>query len=194
MTKHYSQKDNLITIMTEISKKTPRGIMNSDTQVGHITWQMYLMRDYLKLDGTPLANASNDYSDLLFFAQDNNLITNDTTDNSLFKYDSTTDVLTLPNYIDLVLQGGNTVEEKEAGLPNIRSSRLYAFEHNIEAMGGAFTKELVSAQNKFPTLSDLRMLTDNYELHTLVSKDGAYVSEIINRTTNEIAECPEGKL
>ncbi|MBR3898497.1 MAG: hypothetical protein IKJ43_04395 [Bacilli bacterium] len=43
-------------------------------------------------------------------------------------------------------------------------------------------------QNKFPTLSDLRMLTDNYELHTLVSKDGAYVSEIINRTTNEIAD------
>jgi len=120
MSKHYSQKDNLISIMKEISKKTPRGIMNGDTQVGHITWQMYLMRDYLKLDGTPLANASNDYSDLLSFAQDNNLITNDTTDNSLFKYDSTTDVLTLPNYIDLVLQGGNTVEEKEAGLPNIK--------------------------------------------------------------------------
>lgn len=98
MTNHYSQKDNLISIMKEISKKTPRGIVNGDTQVGHITWQMYLMRDYLKLDGTPLANASNDYSDLLSFAQDNNLITADTTDNSLFKYDSTTDVLTLPDY------------------------------------------------------------------------------------------------
>ena len=57
MTKHYSQKDNLISIMTEISKKTPRGIVNGDTQVGHITWQMYLMRDYLKLDGTPFKNA-----------------------------------------------------------------------------------------------------------------------------------------
>ena len=122
MTNHYSQKDNLISIMKEISKKTPRGILNGDTQVGHITWQMYLMKDYLKLDGTPLANASNDYSDLLSFAQDNNLITADTTDDSLFKYDSTTDVLTLPNYIDLCLQGGNTVEEKEAGLPNIKGS------------------------------------------------------------------------
>lgn len=130
MTKHYSQKDNLITLMKEISKKTPRGIMNSDTQVGHITWQMYLMKDYLKLDGTPLANASSDYSDLLSFAQTNNLITADTTDNSLFKYDSTTDVLTLPNYIGLVLQGGNTVEEKEAGLPNITgggNNRLSSF-------------------------------------------------------------------
>ena len=96
MTKHYSQKDNLISIMKEIAKKAPRGIMNSDIQVGHITWQMYLMRDYLKLDGTPLANASNDYADLLEFAQDNNLITSDTTDNSLFKYDSITDVLILP--------------------------------------------------------------------------------------------------
>ena len=77
MTKHYSQKETLILIMKVISKNTPRGILNGDTQVGHITWQMYLMKDYLKLDGTPLANASNDYSDLLEFAQDNNLITND---------------------------------------------------------------------------------------------------------------------
>lgn len=120
MTNHYSQKENLISIMKEISKKTPRGILNGDTQVGHITWQMYLLKDYLKLDGTSLANASNDYTDLLKFVQDNSLITSETEDNSLFKYDSTTDVLTLPNYIDLVLQGGNTVEEKEAGLPNIR--------------------------------------------------------------------------
>ena len=119
MENHYSNKDNLKTIMSEIAKKVPKGIMNGDTQVGHITWQMYLMRDYLKLDGTPLANASNDYADLLEFAQDNELITADTDDKSLFKYDSITDVLTLPNYIDLVLQGGSTIEEKEAGLPNI---------------------------------------------------------------------------
>lgn len=138
MSKHYSQKDNLISIMTEISKKTPRGIMNSDTQIGHITWQMYLMRDYLKLDGTSLANASNDYSDLLSFAQDNNLITADTTDNSLFKYNSTTDVLTLPNYIDLVLQGGNTVEEKEAGLPNIKGSFHGETSFNESLITGAF--------------------------------------------------------
>lgn len=90
--------------------------------VGHITWQLILQNNYLKLDGTPLANASNDYDELLKFAQDNSLITSDATDKSLFKYNSTNDVLTLPDYIGLVLQGGNTVEEKEAGLPNIEGS------------------------------------------------------------------------
>lgn len=116
---NYVSEQNINKILEGVSKKIPQGIMIGDTYIGHITWQMYLLKDYLKLDGTPLANASNDYTDLLKFAQDNSLITSETEDNSLFKYDKTTDVLTLPNYIDLVLQGGNSVEEKEAGLPNI---------------------------------------------------------------------------
>ena len=117
---NYSNYEATKEIIQRISKKIPQGIMIGNTTVGHIEWQMYLMRDYLKLDGTPLANASSDYDELLKFAQDNSLITADTTDKSLFKYDSTTDVLTLPDYIGLCLQGGNTVEEKEAGLPNIK--------------------------------------------------------------------------
>lgn len=116
---NFATHEQLIEIAKRISKKVPQGIMLGNTPVGHIEWQMYLQRDYLKLDGTPLANASNDYTDLLEFAQDNILITSDTTDKSLFKYDSTNDVLTLPDYIGLVLQGGNTIEEKDAGLPNI---------------------------------------------------------------------------
>lgn len=117
---NYVSEQNINKILEGVSKKIPQGIMIGDTYIGHITWQMYLLKDYLKLDGTPLANASNDYTDLLKFVQDNSLITSETEDNSLFKYDKTTDVLTLPNYINLVLQGGNTVEEKKAGLPNIR--------------------------------------------------------------------------
>lgn len=88
--------------------------------IGHIDWQMIVFPNYLKLDGDTLANASVDYAALLSFAQTNNLIASDTTNKALFQYDSETDVLTLPNYIDLVLQGGNSVEEKEAGLPNIK--------------------------------------------------------------------------
>ena len=116
---NYVSEQNINKILEGVSKKIPQGIMIGDTYIGHITWQMYLLKDYLKLDGASLANASNDYTDLLKFVQDNSLITSETEDKSLFKYDSATDVLTLPNYIDLVLQGGNTVEEKEAGLPNI---------------------------------------------------------------------------
>lgn len=116
---NYASFDDVKNIVTGMAKKIPHGVMLGNTTVGHIEWQMYLQRDYLKLDGTPLANASNDYDELLKFAQDNSLITADTIDKSLFKYDSTNDVLTLPDYIGLCLQGGNTIEEKEAGLPNI---------------------------------------------------------------------------
>lgn len=155
MTNHYSNKENLISIMSQIAKKVPQGIMNGDTQIGHITWQMYLMRDYLKLDGTSLANASNDYSDLLSFAQDNNLITSDTADKSLFKYDSTTDVLILPDYIDLVLQGGNSVEEKEAGVPNIKGGLLFEASSLPSSFStGAFSYSTVVAQSRSDWVSD----------------------------------------
>ena len=147
---NYVSEQNINEILEGVSKKIPQGIMIGDSHIGHITWQMYLLKDYLKLDGTPLANASNDYSDLLSFAQDNELITEDTTDKSLFKYDSTTDVLTLPNYIDLVLQGGNSVEEKEAGLPNIKGEILF-HRMAVESYGssGAFygtSSQLTSAK------------------------------------------------
>ena len=131
---NYVSEQNINKILEGVSKKIPQGIMIGDTYIGHITWQMYLLKDYLKLDGTPLANASNDYTDLLKFAQDNSLITSETEDNSLFKYDKTTDVLTLPNYIDLVLQGGNTVEEKEAGLPNIKGETYQ--QYSSSSVGG----------------------------------------------------------
>ena len=32
------------------------------------------------------------------------------------------------------------------------------------------------------------MLTDNFELHSLVSKDGNYITEIVSRKTNEIVD------
>lgn len=92
---------------------------NDTTNVGYITWQMCLMRNYLKLNGMPLVNASVDYADLLQFAVDHELITTDVNDKALFKYDEIEDVLTLPDYVDLVLQGGTAVETIAAGLPNI---------------------------------------------------------------------------
>lgn len=116
---NYVTEENLNKILQGISKKMPHGIMQDGTKVGHITWQMYLLKDYLKLDGSQLANASIDYKELYDFAVDNNLITGDSTNASLFKYDSENDVLTLPNFMDKSLWSGGMVEEKEAGLPNI---------------------------------------------------------------------------
>jgi hypothetical protein len=124
--------------------------------VGHITWQMSLQSNYLKLDGTPLANASNDYDELLKFAQDNSLITSDTTDKSLFKYDSGTDVLTLPDYIGLCLQGGNSIEEKEAGLPNIKGTHwamTFKNSSTIFSQGAFYPTETPSYKTNTTTYS-----------------------------------------
>lgn len=184
MSKHYSQKDNLISIMTEISKKTPRGIMNGDVQVGHITWQMYLMRDYLKLDGTPLANASNDYSDLLSFAQDNNLITADTTDNSLFKYNSTTDVLTLPDYIGLVLQGDSTVKTEEAGLPNISTEKdMFSYLVSKSDEGNNFVSGAFSATKFADNATVSTESASGYYLYENVSFDASQSNPIYGNAT-----------
>lgn len=150
---NYVSEKDVNKILEGVSKKIPQGIMIGDTYIGHITWQMYLLKDYLKLDGTPLANASNDYTDLLKFAQDNSLITSETEDNSLFKYDKTTDVLTLPNYIDLVLQGGNTVEEKEAGLPNItgKVGRVLPTELSDSFLGAFSAGERLNGMQSAPS-------------------------------------------
>ena len=72
---NYASYEDVKNIVTGMAKKIPHGVMLGNTTVGHIEWQMYLQRDYLKLDGTALANASNDYKELYEFAQDNNLIT-----------------------------------------------------------------------------------------------------------------------
>jgi hypothetical protein len=128
--------------------------MGGGAPIGHIDWQMIVLPNYLKLNGDTLSNASVDYAALLSFAQTNNLITSDTTNKALFQYDSETDVLTLPNYIDLVLQGGNTVEEKEAGLPNIKGQ--FSFSYDIPSLygadaicTGAFTKKTTLSSNGY---------------------------------------------
>ena len=122
-TKEYVDNLALNNVGNNSNSDSNQSINLSDTPIGYTTWQMSLLRDYLKLDGTNLANASTDYKELLDYAIDNELITNDSSNKVLFKYNDSTDILTLPNYIDLCLQGGNTVEEKEAGLPNIKGSK-----------------------------------------------------------------------
>ncbi len=89
-------------------------------EVGVVTWQYTLLANHLKLDGTTVLGA--EYSLLLAFAFDHELVTTDTNNKVLFKYDETTDVLTLPDLTGLCVQGGADVVEKQAGLPNIKGS------------------------------------------------------------------------
>ena len=108
-------------------------VQNAD--VGYVTWQLTLLTDHLALDGQTVTGA--DYPELLAFAVDHQLVTADADDMSLFRYDETTDALTLPNYVDLVLQGGTMVKTEQAGLPNINTGdgQIYIQAKNNASLG-----------------------------------------------------------
>ncbi len=93
-------------------------------EVGVVTWQYTLLANHMKLDGTTVLGA--EYPLLLAFAVNHALVTTDVDNKVLFKYDAATDVLTLPDFTDLVLQGGAAVEQMAAGLPNITGRSPYA--------------------------------------------------------------------
>jgi len=93
----------------------PSGV--SVGEVGVVTWQYTLLANHLKLDGTTVLGV--EYPLLLSFAVDHELVTTDVDNKVLFKYDETTDVLTLPDLTDLCVQGGANVMQIAAGLPNI---------------------------------------------------------------------------
>lgn len=89
-------------------------------EVGVVTWQYTLLANHLKLDGTTVLGA--EYPLLLAFAVGHELVTMDADNKVLFKYDETTDVLTLPDLMDLCVQGGINVAQVAASLPNIKGS------------------------------------------------------------------------
>lgn len=104
---------------TSMTGGASQGTVRVDARVGYVTWQMNVMPDFLKLDGSTLANASTEYAELLTFARDNLLITDAQENQSKFKYSVSADALTLPNFMNLVVQGGEDVTALAAGLPNI---------------------------------------------------------------------------
>ncbi len=137
MNENFVSFENMQDILTGIAGK----VSADDAYVGKITWQMCLIKDHLKLDGTTLGNASTDYPELLAFAVDNQLVAED--DNPvLFHRDAANDTLTLPNFINLCLQGGNTTASVDAGLPNITGYTSSACGGVAEDgfFGGAFQK------------------------------------------------------
>ena len=93
-------------------------------QVGDIKLSSVLRKGYVKANGALLSSAKTNYPRLVSFVQENpSLLAADDSawaDNkALYVYDDTNDTLRVPDATDRILQGGNTVEIKEAGLPNI---------------------------------------------------------------------------
>lgn len=139
---NYVSYDDMLKIVNGIEKKVPQGILQGNTPVGTITWQYYEMDDYLTLDGSVVNNASIQYPELLAFVQTHSLITTDTSKTYLFQYDSTNDVMTLPDLRDMTVWGGSSVDKKEAGLPNIKGKFILRNSNQgslIEEPSGVFT-------------------------------------------------------
>ncbi len=139
--------ENRLTDSTPADNPEPQAneaiVVVQNADVGYVTWQLTLLADHLALNGQMVTGA--DYPELLAFAVDHELVTADADDKSLFRYDETTDALTLPNYVDLVLQGGMAVETVAAGLPNITGSLLIrklqgSSGNSVEVPDGAFYK------------------------------------------------------
>lgn len=98
-----------------------------EVAIGRPIFDVILRPGYIKANGAAVADASTAIPRLLAFVQANPSLLAENqaaydANHGLYLYDSVTDTLTLPDYIGRGMQGGNTVEEKEAGLPNIKGS------------------------------------------------------------------------
>ena len=91
--------------------------------VGFVSWQYTLLNDHLALDGGTVNNFKATYPELYDFFDSNSVLTTTqatyTANKALCYYDATNDVATMPDFLDKTVWGGTTIDEKQAGLPNI---------------------------------------------------------------------------
>lgn len=96
-------------------------------RMGDIVLKPTLNDGYIKANGAKVK--ASEYPRLLKFAQDNSLCVSDSEwmANSATKYvyDASADTLKVPNVVGLVLQGGNELITKSAGLPNIKGTTTF---------------------------------------------------------------------
>ncbi len=93
--------------------------------VGEVFFDDYLHDGAIKANGAAVANASTVIPRLLARAQTKGLIVTaaEYADNvARYVYDDVTDTLTLPDYVGRMVEGGSSVESKEAGLPNLKGN------------------------------------------------------------------------
>lgn len=106
-------------------------------RVGDIVLKPTLNDGYIKANGATVK--ASEYPRLLKFAQDNNLCVADSewSANSATKYvyDASADTLKVPNAMGRVLQGGDELSTKSAGLPNITGQTIIDDQATVLATG-----------------------------------------------------------
>lgn len=106
------------------STATPATGDADGTPVGRVVFDCVLRNGYVKANGATVGSASQDYPRLVEFVLNHpELLAADedayTANTALYMYNVTSDVMTLPNYVGRVMQGGNDVVSVNAGLPEI---------------------------------------------------------------------------
>lgn len=116
------------------------------TTIGDIFYRPFLMPGYVKANGATVIRT--DYPNLVVYANDNNLWTS-TPNTEPWKFgvgDGNTTMI-LPNYLNRVLQGGDSPAVLEAGLPNI-TGQYYAVVGGGITVNGAFTGSWVDSSGQ----------------------------------------------
>lgn len=106
------------------------------TTIGDIFYRPLLMPGYVKANGATVNRT--DYPNLVVYANDNNLWTsNPKTEPWKFGVGDKKTTMILPNYLNRVLQGGDSPAVLAAGLPNI-TGQYYAVVGGNITVNGAF--------------------------------------------------------
>lgn len=116
------------------------------TTIGDIFYRPLLMPGYVKANGATVIRT--DYPNLVVYANDNNLWTS-TPNTEPWKFgvgDGNTTMI-LPNYLNRVLQGGDSPAVLAAGLPNI-TGQYYAVVGGGITVNGAFTRSWVDSSGQ----------------------------------------------
>ncbi len=134
------------------------------TPVGRVVFDCVLRQGYVKANGATIANASQDYPRLVEFvlAHPELLAADDeahATNTALYMYNVTSDVMTLPNYIGRVMQGGNAVVSVEAGLPNITGAVNAPYGWGQRGHSGALATYTTTTNSSTPSYSTSAPMT-----------------------------------
>lgn len=161
MTKVYiATKDDVTAALAAFAASLGASSASADdgTPVGRVVLDSVLRPGYVKANGATLANATVDYPRLVTFVREHpELLADDTEAQTanlgLYVYVEEEDTLTLPNYMNRVLQCGESVSSVKAGLPNITGTVWGSFcttgdKNNFTAVGGKLNE-----QNKTGTLT-----------------------------------------
>ncbi len=134
------------------STATPATGDADGTPVGRVVFDCVLRDGYVKANGATVGSASQDYPRLVEFVLNHpELLAADedayAMNTALYMYNVTSDIMTLPNYVGRVMQGGNDVVSVNAGLPEIHGSYcgpIHVDENRVFTAREAFSRSSIA--------------------------------------------------